>query len=178
MKHCHLRLVGSIATALLAAAPLQADTKAEEARMRFAYWTGCSPLKLFVSVPSVEAMGLTEAAVGTAVRSRLRAARIYTDTDNVEIPLLVTAVGVYPLEGQQIAGGAFHVRLSLYKHIYDPLSGLSSYAETSIFPAQRIGIHDGKAAFILSVIARMMDSFIDDYLRINDPACPRLPIDP
>lgn len=181
MKHRHLRLVGSVAAALsvlLAAAPLQANTEAEEATMRFAYWTGCSPLKLFVSVPSVAAMGLTEAAVATAVRSRLRAARIYTDTDNVEVPLLVAQVAVYPLEGQQITGGAHHVRLSLYKHVYDSLSGLSGYAETKLFPAQLVGIHDGTAAFILSGVARMMDSFIDDYLRINDPACPRLPIDP
>ena len=178
MKHRHLRLVGSVAAALLAAAPSQADTEAEEARMRFAYWTGCSPLKLFVSVsvPSGESarrMGLTEAVVATAVRSRLRAARLYTDADNVEAPLLVAQVVVYLSEDQQITGGAHHVRLSLYKHVYDSLSGLSGYAETKLFPAQLVGIHDGTAAFILSGIARTMDSFIDDYLRINDPACPR-----
>lgn len=63
--------------------------------------------------------------------------------------------------------------LSLYKQVYDPLSGLSGYAETNIFPVGITGMHGGTAAFILSVIAQMMDRFIDDYLRINDPACPR-----
>ena len=180
-----LRLVGAVVAALsvllAATAPLQAVTEAKEARMRFAYWTGCSPLKLFVSIP-VEAarrMGLTEAAVSTAVRSRLRAARIYTDTDNVEVPLLVAQVALYYSEDQQIIGGAHAVRLSLYKHVHDPLSGLSGYAETKIVPVVGlIGIHDGKAAFILSGIARIMDSFIDDYLRVNEPACSRSPINP
>lgn len=123
MKHRHLRLVGSVAAALsvlLAAAPLQADTEAEEARMRFAYWTGCSPLKLFVSVASgpggelARRMGLTEAVVATAVRSRLRAARLYTDADNVEAPLLVARVTVYHSEDPQIIRrSTLHRALSL-----------------------------------------------------------------
>ena len=180
-----LRLVGAVVAALsvllAATAPLQAVTEAKEARMRFAYWTGCSPLKLFVSILTVEAarrMGLTEAAVATAVRSRLRAARIYTDTDNAEVPLLVAQVAIYYSEDQQIIGGAHHVRLSLYKHVHDPLSGLSGYAETKILPVGMLGVHDGKAAFILSGIAGIMDSFIDDYLRVNEPACSRSPINP
>ena len=32
-------------------------------------------------------------------------------------------------------------------------------------------MHVGKSAFILSGIAGIMDSFIDDYLRINEPTC-------
>ena len=169
--------MAGLSVLLATTAPLQAVTEAEEATMRFAYWTGCSPLKLFVSVPSVESarrMGLTEAVVATAVRSRLRAARIYTDTDNVEVPLLVAQVAVYPFEDQQITG-AHHVRLSLYKHVHDPLSRLSGYAETKIFSVELIGINEGKAAFILSGIAQIMDSFIDEYLRVNEPACSRSP---
>ena len=180
-----LRLVGAVVAALsvllAATAPLQAVTEAKEARMRFAYWTGCSPLKLFVSISTAEAarrMGLTEAVVATAVRSRLRAARIYTDTDNVEVPLLVAHVALYHSEDQQITGGAHDVTLSLYKHVDDPLSGLSGYAETKIVRVGMLGMHDGKAAFILSGIARIMDSFIDDYLRVNEPACSRSPINP
>ena len=142
--------------------------------MRFVYWTGCSPLRLVVVMDSEDAvrMGLTEEVVATAVRSRLRAARLYTDTDNREVPSLVIHVSV--VNSQRRPGGAFVVDVALSKHLYDPLSGLSFPAQTNDLTGllySKFGLHSGNAAFILSGIAQAMDGFLDAYLRVNEPAC-------
>ena len=183
MEHCRLRLAWSVLVALsvlLAAAPLQAVTNAEE-MMRFAYWTGCSPLRLRVVMDSEDAvrMGLTQEAVATTARSRLRAARLYTDPNNREAPVLIIHVGV--VSSKKRTGGAFIVDVALHKLLYDTLSGLSKPARTNDITGllySRVGLHAGNAAFILSEIARAMDGFLDAYLRVNEPACPRSPIDP
>ena len=184
MEHRRLRLVGGVVVALLVllavAASSQAVTDAEEF-MRFTYWTGCSLLGLVVAIDSEDAvrMGLTEEAITTAVRSRLRSARLYTDTNDREVPVLVVYVGV--VNSQKIAGGAFSIDVALHKHLYDPLSGLSFPAQTNDVAGRGyggVGLHAGNAAFILSEIARAMDGFLDAYLRVNEPACPRPPIDP
>ena len=181
MEHRYLRLVragAALSVLLAAAAPLQAVIDVEEAE-RFLYWTGCSPLHLAVIVspdsiaPDSVRMGLTNAAVATAVRSRLRAARIYTD--NVEASSLGVRVSV--LHSKKMTGGAFAVDISLHKLVYDPLSGVSGFVQTAVCNPF-LGLHAGNAAFILSTIAQGMDEFIDTYLRVNEPACPRSPIDP
>ena len=175
MEHRRLRLVGgglvALSVLLAIAAPLQAVTNVEEF-WRFTYWTGCSPLRLFVAMDSEDAvrMGLTEEAVATAVRSRLRAARLYTDTNNSEVPGLVVHVSVF--SSQRRTGGAFSIDVALYKPLYDPLTSLSMPARTNdITTSARIGLHAGNAAFILSEIAQAMDEFLDAYLRVNEPAC-------
>lgn len=183
MEHCRLRLVGGVLVALsvlLAAAPLRAVTDADvEEAERFLYWTGCSPLRLGLFMPpdsiapDSASMGLTKAVVATAVRSRLRAARICTDDD--EAPALLVNVTV--LHSKQRSGGAFAVDIGLHKRVYDPLSGVSGYVQTAVCNLS-LGLHAGKAAFILSAISQRMDEFIDEYLRVNESACPRSPIDP
>lgn len=178
MVNCSLpRLVGGVVAALsillAIAAPSRALT-AEEA-MRFTYWTECSPLRLAIVVIDPESaarVGLTEEVVATAVRSRLRAARLYTDTDNLEIPLLVMHVDV--ASSKRITGGAFLIDVALHKPLHDPLTGLSSYAHTNYphgLAYRPFGLHAGKAAFILSQIGLAMDGFLDAYLRVNEPAC-------
>ena len=175
MANCSLpRLVGGVVAAplvlLAAAAPLQALTTEESER--FMYYTGCSPLHLFVlmhpfSDPDSVRMGLTKEGVATAVRSRLRAARLYADNAD-EAPTLV--VHVFVMHSKLGPGGAFAVDTTLHKRVYDPLSGVSGNVQTVICNV-RLGLHAGKAAFILSEIARQMDEFIDTYLRVNESAC-------
>ena len=183
MEHRRLRLVGDILVALLvllaAAAPLQAVTTGEEF-MRFTYWTGCSPLRLGVAI-SEDAVtaGLTEESVATAVRSRLRSAWLYTDTNDLEVPMLIVHVSVS--NSRRRPGGAFSIEMALYKHLYDPLTGLSIPARTNDMAGGlygKTGMYSGNTAFILSGIAQAMDGFLDAYLRVNEPACPRSPIDP
>ncbi len=182
MEHRCLRLVGGVLVALSVllaiAAPSQAITNEEF--MRFTYWTGCSPLRLgvVISEDAVTA-GLTEESVATAVRSRLRSAWLYTDTNDLEVPMLMVHVSV--VNSRRRPGGAFSIEMALYKHLYDPLTGLSIPARTNDMVGGlygKTGMYSGNAAFILSVIAQAMDGFLDAYLRVNEPACPRSPIDP
>ena len=140
MEHCRLRLAWSVLVALsvlLAAAPLQAVTNVEESE-RFLFWTGCSPLRLNILMlpdsiapdPDSVSMGLTEVVVATAVRSRLRAARIYADADSEEAPVLIVNLRV--IHSKQRTGGAFAVDITLHKRVYDPLSGVSGYVQTAV----------------------------------------------
>ena len=182
MEHRRLRLVGVVLVALLVllaiAAPSQAITNEEF--MRFTYWTGCSPLRLGV-VPSEDAatVGLTEGVITTAVRSRLRSAWLYTDTNDREVPMLMVHVSV--VNSRRRPGGVFSIEMALHKHLYDPLTGLSIPARTNDIVGgiySKIGMYSGNAYFILSAIAQAMDGFLDAYLRVNEPACSRSPIDP
>ena len=182
MEHRRLRLVGVVLVALLVllaiAAPSQAITNEE--LMRFTYWTGCSPLRLVVaSSEDAVTVGLTEGVITTAVRSRLRSARLYTDTNDREVPTLMVYVSV--VNSRRRPGGVFSITMALHKHLYDPLTGLSFPARTNSITGEiysRIGMYSGNADFILSGVAQAMDGFLDAYLRVNEPACSRSPIDP
>lgn len=140
---------------------------------RFMYWTECSPLGLFVFADpgneDVVRMGLTEEDIATAVRSRLRAARLYAGMNNREVPQLMIAVRV--VNSKIRTGGAVSINVGLFKHLYDPLSSFSSLAQTNPLFDSAIGLHAGKPAFVLSQIGQMMDGFLDTYLRVNEPAC-------
>ena len=142
--------------------------------MRFTYWTRCSPLRLLVAMDPRDAVriGLTEEVVATTVRSRLRAARLYTDTNNLEVPALLIHVGV--VNSRRRPGGVFSIDIALHKHLYDPLTGHSFPAQTNDITGLGygfLGLHAGNSSFILSQIARAMDGFLDAYLRVNEPAC-------
>ena len=39
-------------------------------------------------------------------------------------------------------------------------------------------VGQGGGAYILSSVSRLTDKFIDEYLRVNESACSRSPIDP
>lgn len=164
-----LLVVGTITTQ-----PTAALSQTMTVLERFMYWTECSPLRLSVVIGMDDhedevRIGLTEEVVTKAVRSRMRAARLYTDTSNPEIPGLVIHVNV--MNSQRRTGGAFSIDVALQKHLYDPLSGHSFPAQTNYSLHNVYGLHAGNAAFILSGIARVMDGFLDDYLRVNESAC-------
>ena len=101
------------------------------------------------------------------MRSRLRTARIYYTEGNVKASVLMVTVSTIQQRG--LTGGPFSLGISLYKHVYDPLSGVSGVAAT--MSDYRVGQHTGDVTFILAMLARQMDEFIDAYLRVNEPAC-------
>ena len=190
LANCSLpRLVGGGTAVLLVllaiAAPSRALADGEKSLrdlMRFTYWTECSPLRLIVLIGDPEEaarIGLTEEAITTAVRSRLRAARLYTDTSNPEVPRLVILVRV--VNSKIVTGGAFNIDMALNKPRYDPLSGHSFPAGPGSLlrlltnsHSTDLGLHSGDStglAFILSAIGQKMDGFLDAYLRVNESAC-------
>ena len=166
-----LRLVGGVVAALLVSVtPISAQSIVEQRVDRFKLWNACEPIYLGVEYLGDEAikMGLTREAITTTVRSRLRAARlrIYRGRDPYLLYVNVTTLS---------RGTAFSVRLEFKKRLPDPeLNGKKGFATT--WNTMTVG--QGDAAYILSVVSRLTDQFIDEYLRVNEPSCPRSPIDP
>ncbi len=186
MAHRFLpRFVGGVVVALLVAATtIYADDILDRLHNnidRFELWNACQPILLIVEPIHDDAVqiGLTYEAISTMVRSRLRAARLYRDLnvpfsdDGRLIPYLYVNVGAI---GDARAIG-IHVRFAFKKHVSDPISGKDGIATT--WRKVREGITTSPDAdFILSAVSRLTDEFIDEYLRVNESACPRSPIDP
>ena len=126
----------------------------------------CEPIALIVEDldRGAAAMGLTKRTIITAVRSRLRAARLYQ-----------IRIGPYLYVRVQVVGAAFNIRVAFNKVLFDPISGLKFPVSTWQQSATGEG-RDG--ALILSWITQSTDLFIDEYLRVNAPACSRGPLDP
>ena len=176
MEHCHLRLVrGAVVALLVAVTPIYAEEETEDSwaarRLSDLFQLGnkCRPINLIVGGGGSEeaTMGLTEEAIRTTVRSRLRAARLYSSESS---PYLY--VGVNTLSG----GIAFGVNLAFNKPLADPnLDELPGSATTW---ARSILGQGQDAGYILSAVSQLTDQFIDAYLRVNESACSRSPIDP
>ncbi len=130
---------------------------------RFQLWNDCRPMYLVVETLDRDAddIGLTREAIGTAARSRLRAARLY-DGD---------AVAPYLYVNVNVSRSTFGLSVEYNKWMSDPASGESGAAST--WDRGAIGTHGGDAGYILSSVSQIMDIFIDEYLRVNEDACPR-----
>ena len=150
------RLVAALAGAVFlgGAAPLFANLD------RFELANACEPIALIVEDLGREerAMGLTQAAIVTTVRSRLRAARLYEIRPG---PFLYVYVNVF--------GSAFSVRVAFNKVLFDSISGLKFPATT--WQDSATGEGREAADLILSWIRQSTDRFLDAYLRVNAPAC-------
>ena len=109
---------------------------------------------------TAKSIDLTKARIATTVRSRLRAARVYTDE--------VSAPYVYV--NFNVVGAAFSLDLRLYKWMFDWASarnGVTSAWETGL-----TGTYGGQGGdYIISTIAESTDAFVDEYLRVNEEAC-------
>lgn len=135
----------------------------------FRLWAACVPIALEVGVSEQgRKIGLREADIETAVRSRLRAARIYEDKNAA--PVLVVGVVVFK--------NAFNAEIAFFKVLEDRSAWASTpegvdrlfgFAMTWIDDS--LGTHGGNSDYILSTVTRQADKFIDEYLRVNEAAC-------
>ena len=126
---------------------------------KFRLWNECRPMSLVVSIDSdAENIGLTKQDVETAVRSRLRAARLY---DGENILALYVEVGV--------VGNAFGIQYVYSKPVKDFSSGIVNFADT--WSRIVFGTHRQESSFILSSLSNLVDHFIDEYLRVNESDC-------
>ncbi len=133
---------------------------------RFALWNDCRPIRLVVQDLGDDAadIGLKWEAISVAVRSRLRAARLYT------------AEMGWPPQSQlyinvNIVGAAFDITVEYNKWLTDSISGEQGFAAT--WSKGSTGTHGRNSGFVLSAVSRHTDSFIDEYLRVNEDACKR-----
>lgn len=126
---------------------------------RFELWTDCQPMvmSVFVSDRTEGGARLTEESVRSAVESRLRAARLYSDgTDSVWLKVSV-------FRGEH----TYYTAISLLKERFDFRTGLRGASTTwDTWATGR-----GSADYVRSSIAELMDTFLAAYLRVNDKAC-------
>ena len=107
-------------------------------------------------------IGLTTGAIEIAVRSRLRAARIYSeDYSETAWSFLYVTVNLF--------GPAFSINVNYKKDVKDLATMLEHRATT--WNTGSVGTHGREPNFILSSVAQYADEFIDEYLRVNAGAC-------
>ena len=171
-----MRRAAALLVLLLVAAPAlgQQPTPVD----RFRLFTGCSPLRISVEVQDDENdLGLSEERVETAVRSRLRGARLYYSGPTA-LDVLIGRTDVEPAAVLRIpilsvwvhvARRAFSIGLEMRQEVITTYTDLSGIASTWV--TQTTGTHGQDHNFVLGSVAQLMDGFIDDYLRVNDEAC-------
>lgn len=145
----------------------------------FWFWNGCAPFSHRVHVlPADNEIRLQRVAVESAIESRLQAAKVYTDAVagatlylyvNLEqyAPQLRPSPWTRP--GDDPAQ-SFEVELHFRKRVSDAY-GNTGFARTwHSFPWRR-GSHGGRASEVMEAVRRELDEFMNDYLRVNAPAC-------
>lgn len=141
---------------LIASLWIAAPVAAQE---RFRLFTECSPvgLDVVVQVDSNGRINLTKDAVTRAVRSRLRAARIYSDTID-RVWLLVRV---------QVVSQAFGIDFAFRRVMFIE----SEYGSATTWNAGGLGTHGNDSGAIINGVSRYTDTFIDEYLRVNAETC-------
>ena len=127
---------------------------------RFRLWHECLPMDLVVEGLQKDAdTELTEEAITVAVRSRLRAARLYK----------ADALFSYLYVNVNVVPPAFSISIEFQKWLKDAVSGEEGFAATWRFGGT--GTYRKGSGYILSGISQYADRFIDEYLRVNASAC-------
>ena len=128
---------------------------------RFQLWNDCQPVSLLAGMEPEEAgetAGLTVEAIETAVRSRLRAARVYDASAGPHVYVYV-----------HVVGPAFHMSFDFFRRFIDSDSYTLVYAIS--WQTGATGTHSDDPGFILGGVSQATDAFIDEYLRVNADAC-------
>lgn len=139
----------------------------------FALWNGCEPIRAIISFPAPEdrgdgdAIGLQMDDVSGAVAARLRAARIYHEGEGALEFLVVGAL---------VVGPAYAVDVGFYKAVLRDTFRLADGRGGGVTwpwlgPDTTIGTHGGRASEVMEVVRGKLDQFMNDYLRVNGPAC-------
>ena len=158
MKRVIIVLTAAASLFLAPSAGAEKVTKYE----RFRLWNKCQPISLYVRNLNKEAskIDLKKEAITIAVRSRLRAARLYDADASPHLDVNVN-----------VTSAAFSIILALYKPMKDYTSGESFF--TGGWNINGVGTHGLDSNYILSILSQYTDNFIDEYLRVNNDACKR-----
>lgn len=146
--------------------PLAARAEAERITTEMIHlFAECGSVGLAVYVQDGEQIRLKEESVKTAARSRLRSARLYKAPPAPVGGMLRVSV----LVGRE-DNRAFTYRVWFEKRQLDNKTSISDWSPTG-WDEWVFGTHGGDANYVLSSLARDLDQFIDDYLRVNEVAC-------
>ena len=133
-------------------------------RARFKLYNACRPMQLAVGEPSNDAkkLGLTEQRVRVAAESRLRAARLYTEE-------IARGNGALLYVNANVVREVFTVDVKYHKELRDPVSTNLGLAST--WQSGRFGTHGGDPGYIIQNLSEKMDTFLVEYLRVNEKDC-------
>lgn len=138
----------------------------------FKLYTSFESMYLVVFVGDND-IGVTEDRVRILAESRLRAARLYDEDNETVYSLLPISGGTNPLlliEVNIVEGKypVYSYSLEFHKPYLDELTYTRFRAVAR--STGRFGI-TGDAGDIFQGISELMDEFINEYLRVNEPAC-------
>ena len=127
---------------------------------RFQLWNQCRPMDINIFLnDGARKIGVKEERVLPAVRSRLRAARLF-DKASDHSSLMIDI---------RVAGRAFAVSTEYQKPLFDNVSK-TWFLETTWW-YRYLGTHGDSPDYILTSIPSLMDKFLDEYLRVNELVC-------
>lgn len=158
---------------ILIAPPVWAEElTVEEQFDRFNLWNWCQPFNLLVEYLSNDAkkIGLTRERIQTAVESRLRGTRIFSDDD------------LYPHFYVQVSvvGSGFSISFyfTRWMEFIDMVERVAPeetpgpyYGTAYTWSYVITGTHGKDAGYILQHVYEGTDNFINEYLRVNEEAC-------
>ena len=154
-------ILPTVALVLVLAAPAGAAEKITEYD-RFSLWTGCAPVAELIDGidGTVERLTLDRRDIATAVRSRLRAARIFDDA------------GLWLVVNITVSGPAFSVDVEFMRSVeVRPKGTKALVGMAATWESGSTETHGDNPSHILSSVSRHVDKFIDEYLRVNADAC-------
>ncbi len=128
---------------------------------RFELLNDCQHIDLLVTLQTSDSanIDLAEDDIVTAVRSRLKSARLYGETSTYG--LLQVFV--------HVVGNGYTIDVDFHKPVVDVISAESMLANT--WSVGSTGTHGGDGGYVLSFVSRHVDKFIDELLRVNAEAC-------
>ncbi len=147
---------------LLTASTVQAQAVSD--LDRFKLFNACRPMMLVVEgLPSdAQAVGLTKERIQLAVESRLRAARLYTESmEKASRAMLYININVVSY--------TFSITVGFNKWVTDLVNNSNGPATT--WNTGSTGTHGGDADFIIQYLSGHLDEFLAGYLRVNESAC-------
>ncbi len=149
---------------------------------RFSLWNNCQPVDLFVLYASPVDNSLISSrysaypshkSIDTTLQRRLRAARIYRESKSLHgrltikiDPLIESKLGFMVGDKPLSSDHSFATfSFTFHKKVVDPLTELSGTIDTWRY--------DGwaRAERLYEKVSGTFDYFIDQYLRVNEPAC-------
>ena len=155
-------MLWTLLVVVLTASTVQAQTISD--LDRFKLFNACRPMELLVEglYPDAQASGLTEERIQLAAESRLRAARLYTES-------VEKANFTYLYININVVGRAFKISVAYRRWVTDPVNNSNGRATT--WDTGSAGTYGGDAGFIIQGLSSHLDEFLANYLRVNDSAC-------
>ena len=129
----------------------------------FGLFNKCEPLSFTIqkSVSDADDLYLDDSAIQSAIESRLRSARIYSDENKGFSSLRVTI---------NVVNYAVSMNVIFNKIVHDPLFS-DEVGNAITWMDGGTGLHGGREEFVMNNLSEFMDNFLVEYLRVNEQAC-------